>query len=586
MEKTYALLFNVALYKKISFLEPGAAEALITEPVRDLYQLEPAAVERILEVTSNHPYYTQLICHGLFNRWQQNQASPLTVADVEASLDEAVERGLAVLKHVWEESNAAERAVLAGMSAVSEDYGKNVSIEEIHKVWSKLDVFIPSGDIAKAIRSLIARDVITGHEKYRFTVDLQRRWLRQYERLEWVKEEIPEEIDSWREVAPSPPSTDQRLFGLLTSWKTWALILPAVFILFLLFIIINQQTGGSSVPESETGADAVSLGMDVAQTQVNDLIAAGDFIWTATDGGLIRWNLDGNGHLVPNEELGFPGSCINTIAEDADGNLWIGCGGAAVTVWDGDQLADHIYFDRDQGLPMGLIQVLAAGQGGEVIFAGGPLPEEDEDNPLALFEVAWESFPLPFGELAAREMEPSIWSILHDQEDRLWMGLERDGIIMADNDGWHFYRRDRGVGREGSGDFRVRRLIQDKQGNIWAAAGAQGLLYYEPRTDSWERNFVLAESEIISDIAEFDNGEFWVAGRISDDQGNEQGFIGRRPASMSPPEDGGWEFVGPQQELGSDIHGLVQDPDGKFWVGTYDRGVFVFDSANWQHLQQ
>ena len=104
MEKEYAFLFNVALYKKISFLDRQSAVDLITEPVEGVYSLETEAIERILEVTSGHPYHTQLICHGLYNHAQARGLKSVAPQDVDAVLDEAVERGLAVLKHVWEES--------------------------------------------------------------------------------------------------------------------------------------------------------------------------------------------------------------------------------------------------------------------------------------------------------------------------------------------------------------------------------------------------------------------------------------------------------------------------------------------------
>lgn len=575
MEKTYALLFNVALYKKISFLERGAAEALIIEPVRDLYQLEPAAVERILDVTSCHPYYSQLICHGLFNRWQQNQDSPLTVADVEATLDEAVERGLAVLKHVWEESEAAERTVLAGMSAAIDDHSKSVSVEEINQVWRKLDVFIPPGEIAKAIRSLIARDVITGHDHYRFTVDLQRRWLRQYERLEWVREEIAEEISHWTTMAPPPPPRPgQRLFSLVTSWKTWAVILPVVFVLSLLLIIINQETGGG---------DSIPV-VDVAQTQVNDLIAAGEFVWAATDGGLLRWRQDGSNELVAAEDLGFPDGCVNAIDMAADGSLWIGCGGAAHFRSEGDQISSFGYYDRDGGLPMGVVRVLAVEQDGQTVMAGGPAPRSAADSPLAHFVDSWQPVTLPLEELNARGMESSILSILRDRDIRLWLGLERDGILLDDGSSWRIYGSESGVGADQEGDFRIRRLIQDSQGNIWAAAGAQGLRFYDPVTDTWQRQVVLSESEIIRDIAELDDNELWVAGQVGDGQG----FVAHRPVFANPVEvaAGDWIEAGPGQDLGSDIHGLAQTADGNIWLGSYDGGVSVFDGQNWTHLQR
>jgi hypothetical protein len=93
LEKGYAFLFSVGLYRKISFLTLDAATALITQPVKDYYQLEPATVERIFAVTSGHPYFTQLLCHSLFNRWLQHRRPLLRSDDVNALLEEVVERG-------------------------------------------------------------------------------------------------------------------------------------------------------------------------------------------------------------------------------------------------------------------------------------------------------------------------------------------------------------------------------------------------------------------------------------------------------------------------------------------------------------
>lgn len=76
LRKDYAYLFSVALYHRISFLEPGAARELITEPVAGHYQVAPAAVQKILAITSGHPYYTQLVCHCLFDRWTSTRSWP------------------------------------------------------------------------------------------------------------------------------------------------------------------------------------------------------------------------------------------------------------------------------------------------------------------------------------------------------------------------------------------------------------------------------------------------------------------------------------------------------------------------------
>ena len=44
MERDYSFLFNSSLYHRISFLEPMAARALITEPAKGSYDVAPDAV--------------------------------------------------------------------------------------------------------------------------------------------------------------------------------------------------------------------------------------------------------------------------------------------------------------------------------------------------------------------------------------------------------------------------------------------------------------------------------------------------------------------------------------------------------------
>ncbi len=230
MEKEYAFLFNVGLYKKISFLDRNAAVALITEPVKDHYELESTAVEQILHTTSGHPYYTQLLCHSLFNRCRQLHTSLVEVQDVDAVLDEVVERGLAVLKHTWEESTPGEKAVMASMATAMGEQNCLIESNTIGRIWAHHNVSMPKGEMAKAIKDLISRDIIIGQDKYTFTVDLQRLWVQKYRRLEWVREEIVDTVRAW-----SPNSV---IDNWRPQWQGWPLA-AASLLLLLVFVVVT-----------------------------------------------------------------------------------------------------------------------------------------------------------------------------------------------------------------------------------------------------------------------------------------------------------------------------------------------------------
>ena len=214
MAKDYAFLFSVSLYRRISFLEPAAARELITRPVRGHYEVTPQAVTKILQVTSGHPYYTQLVCHCMFDAWSRAPKPVMDAADVEAVLAEAIELGSANLTYVWEDSAPEEKALMAGVAAAMRHGTGPVIVDTALDAWHELGVRLPEREVARALRSLTSREVLTGDQAYRFSVDLQRLWCEKHRHLDWVKDELAEAIQQWHEPAqPQPADTIPRTAG-------------------------------------------------------------------------------------------------------------------------------------------------------------------------------------------------------------------------------------------------------------------------------------------------------------------------------------------------------------------------------------
>lgn len=206
MAKDYAFLFSVSLYHRISFLEPAAAGELITQPVRDHYRVAPQAVTRILQITSGHPYYTQLVCHCIFDLWSRSPKPMISVADVDAVMAEAIELGSANLTYVWEDSSPREQALMAGMAAVMRRGAGPVAVDQVRDAWRKVSVSLPEHEVAQALRSLTSREVIAGSQTYSFTVDLQRMWLEKHRRLDWVKDQLADTVEQWNRSAEPWPA--------------------------------------------------------------------------------------------------------------------------------------------------------------------------------------------------------------------------------------------------------------------------------------------------------------------------------------------------------------------------------------------
>jgi hypothetical protein len=582
MEHEYAFLFNVALYEKISFLSREAAVALITEPVKGQYEVPPHAVDRILQITSCHPYYTQLVCHSLFDRWQQHHPPALGAPDVDAVLDEVVERGLAVLKHVWDESTPGEKAVLAGMAAAKSENNRSVRNNDIDRVWAKLDVAIPKGEIALATQSLIAREIITGEDAYEFTVDLQRLWVHRYRRIEWVKEEIGAAVTAWGQSAAAQPTRSSQSQQALSlnprrSPGVWVLALAGVLLVAILVGVglwIGNRGAPGIVPSTGPGGNVIPGG---EAASVNDLAAHSNTVWAATEGGLVRWTADGSTRVFHGSDLGFDDNCIQTIVAAQDGTLWLGCGGVAHIRPSGDQVQSLGFYNRDDGLGMGLVRALMLDPDGTV-WAGG-LRDANRPPPLSHFDGKqhpdgnnWRTDEPLMDALAHQTVQLNIQSLLRAHDGALWVGLAQDGILRWDGRVWTHFGQSEGVGRAGDADHRIRRLIQDSNGTIWAAASDQGLLRFDGGQGRWNKVAVISDIRPIRGIIQLADASLLASG----------------DAMVARSIDGGriWTLVGTSEGLGNDIGGMIQDSDGRVWAGAYTGGVSLLDGDRWRSMQR
>ncbi len=177
----WSILFNIATYKKISFLEKKEVERLVTEPVAPYgMEYDPLAVEQIYKVTAGHPFLTQVVCHELVAYHNDTERSYITVTDVDAVLERIAERGEAHFKYIWAEAEAAEQAVLLAMAEWLA-HQEHVFPEEIRALSERRGRPLSREAVLAALGRLESRDVVArtapGAERFRFRVDLVRRWI-------------------------------------------------------------------------------------------------------------------------------------------------------------------------------------------------------------------------------------------------------------------------------------------------------------------------------------------------------------------------------------------------------------------------
>ena len=102
-------------------------------------------------------------------------------------------------------------------------------------------------------------------------------------------------------------------------------LLTAVFLLCLLPGVIHSQAYTSRHITMKDG---------LPSNRINDMIKdSRNFYWLATDAGLVKWY--GNTFETYGIEQGLPSLNISSLAEDCDGNLWLGVAGKGVIKFDG-----------------------------------------------------------------------------------------------------------------------------------------------------------------------------------------------------------------------------------------------------------
>lgn len=186
MQASYTAFFKSALYRKISFLSKDDCYHLITEPVKGVLVYDSKAVEMIYEITSGHPYFTQLVCHELFSQCQKSGAWTISPSNVEAILDDVIERGTVNLKFVWDEATDLEKWILASLAQLE----IGATTRQLYTNLQDQKIRFSEPDIYSAIIRLRDKDVLNRDNL--FVVHLLLLWLQRNRPLDRVKEELVE----------------------------------------------------------------------------------------------------------------------------------------------------------------------------------------------------------------------------------------------------------------------------------------------------------------------------------------------------------------------------------------------------------
>ena len=161
--------------------------------------------------------------------------------------------------------------------------------------------------------------------------------------------------------------------------------------------------------------------------------------------------------------------------------------------------------------------------------------------------------------------------MLEDRDGNLWIGTLSDGILRLDRQRSTFIRyRNDPQNYDTVPENRITTLFEDREGDIWVGLGATAPVFFETRPPPFKKlpfdsgNYANLGETLVNAIYQDREGTLWIGTTGALDRCDP---TGRRCARYAIPGNG----------IASDVLSMIEDPAGRFWVGTSGQGLCQFD---------
>lgn len=214
---------------KLGKLETEEAEALVKSPIdKETCFIDPWAVRRLLEISSHHPYYLQLLCAATFDLCsERGEMMPL---DVDRAVKELLDRPIPEFILQWETALPREQAILAVLAALKGTVGL-ITADDIYRYLSRRGSKAKKEEIETLLEDLTRRDILEHlGAGYRFSVELFRLWIEHHHPAEKTLRSGPWKI---RRTTPAP---SVELTPTQWGWIGGGLLLAIALALLLLLL--------------------------------------------------------------------------------------------------------------------------------------------------------------------------------------------------------------------------------------------------------------------------------------------------------------------------------------------------------------
>lgn len=303
-------------------------------------------------------------------------------------------------------------------------------------------------------------------------------------------------------------------------------------------------------------------------------------LWLAMDRGAVV-RLNGNASEAFIREL--PSSIPGSVAEDANGNLWISYhGGPVYRLGSGGVTA----FTAREGLPDGADTcALAADMDGTIWFAKAGQAGFVENGRFqtvhrfdrlptqlttargggvwccagaALYRITRDGRAQDFGSFQVQQANSVANVLLEDHEGAVWIGTSYSGL---------FRRGVAGFESVETTHQQIQSLLEDREGNLWVGTFGAGLNRVRRRAVTLEGPEQGLPFASVLSICEDGQGTIWAA--------TQNGQLARRT-------NGNWSTLPPAAGFPVEATCLTSDGEGGVWVGNVQRGLYHWREGRFQ----
>ena len=179
----WSTFFNLALYRHIGFLDNETAQILITAPVESLLFYDDLAIDKMMRLTSGHPYFLQLLCYLLVNAANQEERNYVDINHVNQVIDEVLNQSHLIF--MWQQLSTFEQRLLEIVTSLI----GNGHVPTLSLIMTTFNENIQPSDqeattelqVKKTLTSFVQREVLRAdsgtNATYGFVVDLFRLWI-------------------------------------------------------------------------------------------------------------------------------------------------------------------------------------------------------------------------------------------------------------------------------------------------------------------------------------------------------------------------------------------------------------------------